>query len=112
MITKEEVLRVTEAMFTLDKNPPRFSLEEILDYLYRKGYDVLIHRCERNTQIIRSIPCSGSVERVGDPVPMMREFVLAVKPNEKLPDNMNGENYLKYFFHSVFETELKKSWLK
>lgn len=112
MITKEEVLRVTEAMFTLDKNPPRFSLEEILDYLCRKGYDVIIHRCERDTQIIRSIPCSGQVERVGDPVPMMREFVLAIIPGAPLPDNMNGVNYKKYYFHSVFETELKKSWLK
>jgi|SRR5580692_4042471 hypothetical protein len=88
----------------------QFTYEEVCEFLEKLGYEIVIHTGIIKTQMIQSIPGTGEVERVGDPVNLEQEFVVAVKKGRILPYNLNDLGYA-FSMNDVFQMELKKKLL-
>ena len=88
-----------------------FTMDEVNTFLNSKGYDVIVHRAEAKTQMMESEWGTGSVRKVGVPIDMMRDFVIAVKPGQEIPQYFSPETIDEFEVGNVFQRELKKKIL-
>lgn len=108
MVTSSEYCKITRCSpwFNFDS----FTYDEVYQFLTKLGYDIFIHTGIKKTQMMQSIPGTGEVERIGDPINFEQEFVVAVKKGLTLPYNLNDLGYA-FSVEEVFRLELKKKLL-
>ncbi len=108
MITEKQYWEITHC--TSDFSIGSFNLQEVQEFLARKGYTIVIHRAEQNVEHKRSVPGTGEVESIGR-FDTMVERILAVKPGSELPTKFTREYLDENGMYSVFRKELKKNLL-
>src|SRR5580692_634054 len=108
MVTVQDYCRITNCSPWF--NFYDFTYEEVCEFLEKLGYEVIIHTGIMKTQMARSVPGTGEVENMGDPINFEQEFVVAKKKGQMLPYNLNFVSY-PFKVGDVFRFELKKKLL-
>lgn len=108
MLTDKEYYQITKC--TADFQLGSISLQEVQQFLARKGYSIVVHRAEQNVEHRRSVPGTGETESLGY-FDTMVEQVLAVKPGSELPNKFTNEYLFENCIDAVFRKEMKKNLL-
>lgn len=112
-VTPEEIKRVKGHSMTMDLHSvsPRWNYNDVLTFLERKGYDVIVHKGLADVEQYRSVPNEMSVERLGIRKNCMKEMILAVKPECKLPERLDSDEAISMDVLNVFKRELKQAMM-
>ncbi len=88
-----------------------FYIEEIQEFLNRKGYELMLHTgVHENLEHRRSDPGTGSTEHVGN-FNTERTYMIAIKPGDTPPARFTEETLKQFGVYSVFQKELRKNLL-
>lgn len=90
-------------------NIPHFEFEEVIEFLENLGYKIIVH--ETNVKIREVTHDGGEVRETGKTWDDKRPGILAIKPNQILPDRLDSEEGKSMGLSVVFNKEIKKKLL-
>lgn len=88
-----------------------FEIDEVQDFLNRKGYELIVHTAvHESLEHRRSVPGTGETERIGY-FNTERTYTIAIKPGIQPPARFTEETLKEFGLNSVFQRELRKNLL-